>query len=194
MVLWEITLGTAYFLGLKRTYRLALKIQRKLITPEHPKIRDFVHRRTRNVFDAALTVHRKVQERDIEVGRNLGNRILRFLDRVKPEAQIRRPSPPAPKPNTNTTKQLNNSKPLNNQGLPKSTDKESDRHLFAASRSFLPNTPTIAMMIKPTRPIGHNVQYRQYATGGSEFFTVNRTRFGPGEVLRNDIRYWSLHQ
>ncbi|KAL1568881.1 hypothetical protein AAHA92_00432 [Salvia divinorum] len=25
MVLWEITLGTAYFLGLKRTYRLALK-------------------------------------------------------------------------------------------------------------------------------------------------------------------------
>lgn len=44
MVLWEITLGTAYFLGLKRTYRLALKIQRKLISPKHPKIRQFAHR------------------------------------------------------------------------------------------------------------------------------------------------------
>ena len=42
MVLWEITLGTAYFLGLKRTYRLALKIQRRLISPKHPKIRQFV--------------------------------------------------------------------------------------------------------------------------------------------------------
>ncbi|KAI3472557.1 hypothetical protein Pfo_029195 [Paulownia fortunei] len=44
MVLWEITLGTAYFLGLKRTYKLALKIQRKLISPKHPKIRQFVQR------------------------------------------------------------------------------------------------------------------------------------------------------
>ena len=44
MVLWEITLGTAYFLGLKRTYRLALRIQRRLISPEHPRIRQFLHR------------------------------------------------------------------------------------------------------------------------------------------------------
>lgn len=44
MVLWEITLGTAYFLGLKRTYKLALRIQRKLISPKHPKIRQFVQR------------------------------------------------------------------------------------------------------------------------------------------------------
>ena len=44
MVLWEVTLGTAYFLGLKRTYGLALKIQRRLISPKHPKIRQFVER------------------------------------------------------------------------------------------------------------------------------------------------------
>lgn len=44
MVLWEITLGTAYFLGLKRTYRLALKIQRRLICPKYPKIRQFLQR------------------------------------------------------------------------------------------------------------------------------------------------------
>lgn len=44
MVLWEITLGTAYFLGLRRTYRLALKIQRRVVGPKHPKIRQFLHR------------------------------------------------------------------------------------------------------------------------------------------------------
>ncbi|KAI3526684.1 hypothetical protein L1887_05945 [Cichorium endivia] len=38
MVLWEIALGTAYFLGLKRTYRLALHIQRRLVSSKSPKI------------------------------------------------------------------------------------------------------------------------------------------------------------
>lgn len=42
MVLWEITLGTAYFLGLKRTYRLALRIQQRLISPKHARVRQFV--------------------------------------------------------------------------------------------------------------------------------------------------------
>ncbi|KAA8525848.1 hypothetical protein F0562_007703 [Nyssa sinensis] len=93
MVLWEITLGTAYFLGLKRTYRLALRIQRRLITPKRPKVRQFVHRRTRAVFDVALKVHQNIQERDLEVGRNLGNWILRWLDKMKPSAQIRVSSP-----------------------------------------------------------------------------------------------------
>ncbi|CAA2996200.1 Hypothetical predicted protein [Olea europaea subsp. europaea] len=45
-------------------------------------------RRARSVFDVALTVHRKIQERDIEVGRNLGNWIW-WLDKMKPSAQIR---------------------------------------------------------------------------------------------------------
>jgi hypothetical protein len=40
MVLWELTAITAYFLGLKRTYR----IQRRLIGPNHPRTRDFVYR------------------------------------------------------------------------------------------------------------------------------------------------------
>lgn len=44
MVLWEITLGTAYFLGLKRTYKLALRIQRRLVASKYPKIRQFLHR------------------------------------------------------------------------------------------------------------------------------------------------------
>ncbi|KAL9301746.1 hypothetical protein AtNW77_Chr2g0256261 [Arabidopsis thaliana] len=44
MVLWELALGTAYFLGIRRTYRLALKTQRRLVSPKHPRIRDFMHR------------------------------------------------------------------------------------------------------------------------------------------------------
>ena len=68
-------------------------------------------RRTRAVFDVALKVHHNIQERDIEVGRNLGNWILRWLDRMKPSAQIRGPSPGNP-PNgasssLSMTKQVN---------------------------------------------------------------------------------------
>ncbi|CAM0947323.1 unnamed protein product [Alopecurus aequalis] len=93
MVLWELAAITAYFLGLKRTYRLALRGQHRLIGPNHPKVRDFVYRRTRTIFDVAVSVHKKIQERDLEVGRNVGNAILRWLDRMKPSAQIR-PHPP----------------------------------------------------------------------------------------------------
>ena len=48
-----------------------------------------VCRRTRAVFTVALNVHKEVQRRDISVGRNIGNRILRFLDRLRPQANIR---------------------------------------------------------------------------------------------------------
>ena len=44
MVLWEMTVITAYFLGLKRTYRIALRIHRRLVGPNHPKIRQFLSR------------------------------------------------------------------------------------------------------------------------------------------------------
>ncbi|KAK9218498.1 hypothetical protein WN943_007140 [Citrus x changshan-huyou] len=47
--------------------------------------------RVRAAFDVALKFHRNIQERDIEVGRNIGNWILRWLDRMKPSAQIRGP-------------------------------------------------------------------------------------------------------
>jgi hypothetical protein len=91
MVLWELTLATAYVLGLPRTYRLALRLQRHLIGPNHPKIRDFAYRRTKAVFSMALNVHKEIQRRDISVGRNIGNRILRMLDRMRPQANIRGP-------------------------------------------------------------------------------------------------------
>ncbi|GFP96509.1 hypothetical protein PHJA_001795000 [Phtheirospermum japonicum] len=199
MVLWEITLGTAYFLGLKRTYKLALKLQRKLISPKHPKIRQFVHRRTRYVFDVALRVHHKVQERDIEVGRNLGNWILRWLDKMKPEAQIRGPSPPGISACTKLTKQSNYSSHVNkninsNQGGLLKRE-SSDRHLFTVTRSVWPKSfPTISIMMKSSGPVGQNTQYRRYGTCGSEFFTVDHGKFGFGQVLRNDIRDWVSHR
>lgn len=93
MVLWEITLATAYVLGLKRTYKLALRLQRRLITQRHPAIRQFVQRRTRAVFDVVLRVHKKIRDGDTEMGSRLGNWILRRLNQVKPSANIRRDPP-----------------------------------------------------------------------------------------------------
>ncbi|KAK7386621.1 hypothetical protein VNO78_26955 [Psophocarpus tetragonolobus] len=85
MVIWEITLATAYVLGLKQTYRLALKTQRRLLSPT---ICQLLNRRTRAVFDVALKVNQSIQERDMAVGRNLGNSIQQWLDKMKPLAQI----------------------------------------------------------------------------------------------------------
>lgn len=92
MVLWEITLVTAYWLGIRRTYRLALKLERRLIGPKHPRIREFTHRRLRNVFDVALAVHKRIQSRDLSAGKSASNFILRFLDRARPSAKIRGPT------------------------------------------------------------------------------------------------------
>ncbi|CAA7024865.1 unnamed protein product [Microthlaspi erraticum] len=113
MVLWELTLGTSYFLGLKGTYRHALKTQRRIVSPEHPRIRQFLHRRTHQIFDMALrvrknigeatiigeaerllestrlmalNVRKNIQQRDMELGRDLGNWTLRWVDQMEPPA------------------------------------------------------------------------------------------------------------
>ncbi|KAJ8510832.1 hypothetical protein OPV22_001266 [Ensete ventricosum] len=55
MVLWEMTLAKVYFLGLKRTYRIiTLRIQRRLLGPRHPELRQFPHRRTSGIFDQGM--------------------------------------------------------------------------------------------------------------------------------------------
>lgn len=160
-------MGTAYFLGLKRTYRLAVRIQRRLISPKYPRIRQFVQRRTRAVFDVALKVHLNIQHRDIEVGRHLGNRILRWLDRMKPSAQIRGPPPVKPtngaSSNTNVTKQVtNNTSHLKAPSIGQtSRHQESDRHLFTSARNMWSKPfPSIAMMMRPLRSAGAFTQYR----------------------------------
>lgn len=199
MVLWEITLGTAYFLGLKRTYKLALRIQRRLVTPKYPKIRQFLHRKTRSIFDAAIKVHREVQQRDIEVGRNLGNWILRWLDKMKPGAQIR-PGKPTQSNNNSavktTQKQLPDSssqKPPQNYGTSytRNGDRESNRHLFTSTKSWHAAYPTISMMMKPAKPVGINTHYRRFISG-LDTFELRSTRFGLDRVIRNDIYQWMM--
>ncbi|EOY25176.1 Uncharacterized protein TCM_016576 [Theobroma cacao] len=267
MVLWEITLGTAYFLGLKRTYRLALRIQRRIISPEHPRIRQFVqrnlrllaalqkeirrvrvcclrqvssyalmlplgpvtwglfalptesrmdmgiriqgmfatflmgemHLRTRAAFDVALKVHQNIQQRDLEVGRNLGNWILRWLDKMKPSAQIR--VPPQQKPHhhagnakMNISKQVINSHPLKTHGsIQTPRNHEADRHLFSTSTyMWSKSLPTIAMMMRLPTAAGNMIQYRHLSINGPDTLRLNYTR-GEG-VIRKDIMQWMLHK
>ncbi|CAN4128121.1 unnamed protein product [Withania somnifera] len=191
MVLWEITLGTAYFLGLKRTYKLFLKIQRKLISPKYPRFRDFAQRRTRAAFDVALTVHRKIQERDIEAGRNLGNWILRWLDKMKPSANIRGSDKNAI---TDATKQLRSSfhsPKRENYGAGKDKGSNS-RHLFTSARNTWQKAyPTISRMMKPRSPAGTNIQYRQFNTVlPTSFKAMNHAKHGFEGVIRPDILQW----
>lgn len=181
-------------MGLKRTYRLALKIQRKVVSPKHPKIRKFLQSRTRVVFDVALKVHRNIQERDIEVGRNIGNWILRCLDRMKPSAQIRVHSPgKAPNGASSSlsmTKQVNasNLKPPGSSQT--SRNKDSARHLFTTARNIWPKPfPTISMMIRPPKPAGTMTQYRHFS--GPEMLRLSYTSGWTGG-LRKDIRQWMI--
>ncbi|XP_022717469.1 uncharacterized protein LOC111276022 [Durio zibethinus] len=199
MVLWEITLGTAYFLGLKRTYRLALKIQRRIISAKHQRIRQFVRRRTRAVFDVALKIHQNIQQRDLEVGQNLGNWILRWLDKMKPSAQIRVPTHQKPhhdagNANLNIPKQVTNSSSLKTpRSIHTPRNSEADRHLFSSSTNMWRKSfPTIVMMMQPPRAAGNMTQYRHLSINGSDTLRLNYAR-GEG-VIRKDIMQWMLHK
>ncbi|KNA17885.1 hypothetical protein SOVF_075780 [Spinacia oleracea] len=193
MVVWEITLATAYFLGLKRTYKLALKIQRRLISAKHPKIRQFVQRRTRIVFDVALRVHRNIQERDIQAGRNVANWILRWLDKKKPSANIRGTPHELPPVNhnhnhgTSITKQNNYHQ--KNDGN-NTTTKGSDRHMFSVTTpKWSTSFPSITMVVRHPRPVG--TQYRQlWLSGYTQLLAPRIGSLGSGGVIRDDIKLW----
>ncbi|KAF3792947.1 hypothetical protein EJ110_NYTH02051 [Nymphaea thermarum] len=192
MVLWEITVGTAYFLGLKRTYRLALRIQRRLVRPDHPKLRHFLHRRTRKVFDVALTVHRNIQQRDIEVGKNVGNWILRWLDRMKPSAQIRGDPTPLTSFDTTARKLIKDSKPptfthgANNTRI---AGQDMDRRIFSSPPNIrLPkSSPTLSMLLRPQKVAGSPSRHYRHIHGHSEPH-LHVGRFDG--VFRSDIAYW----
>ncbi|KAI3856738.1 hypothetical protein MKW92_047949 [Papaver armeniacum] len=201
MVLWEVTLATAYFLGLKKTYKLALQLQRRLIGPNHPRIRDFAYRRTRAVFDMAVTVHKKVQERDLEVGRNLGNWILRWLDRMKPSAQIRAigpgkgPSSTGGNPAKHVPKYGQPQPPKSGErsSFGNSDSKSKGRRLFASSMSFLPKSrPTWMKRIQPYNPISSSTQYRNLSTSALGMSTITNGISRKEGVIRKDIMQWML--
>ncbi|EOA27939.1 hypothetical protein CARUB_v10024108mg [Capsella rubella] len=194
MVLWELALGTAYFLGLRRTYRLALKTQRRIISPKHPRIRDFMHRRTHQIFDMALRVHKNIQQRDMEIGRNLGNWILRGLDRMKPSAQVILPK--HKEPSIDKAKRVLESTRLKPHVYTQPPqNREVDRHLFMSLRNFRSKYPIASMMIiKPPRPTGTTNQYRPYSAGGSSMIQPIYARDGFNGVIRKDILQWMVQK
>lgn len=154
------------------------------------------HRRTRTVFDAALKVHQNIQKRDIEVGRNLGNWILRWLDRMKPSAQIRSPSPM--KPSNGANSNVNMKRQATGPGsIQASRNQDSSRHLFTASRNTWTKTlPTISMMMRPPRPTGTVTQYRHLCIRGPEMASANYIGGVRGfeGVVRMDIMQYLLQK
>ncbi|XP_031502547.1 uncharacterized protein LOC116265779 [Nymphaea colorata] len=191
MVLWEITVATAYFLGLKRTYRLALRIQRRLIGPTHPKLRDFAHRRTRAVFDMALTVHRKVQQRDLDVGRSLGNWILRWLDRMRPSAQIRGEPTPVKSQEPRVAKTIKDSQRAtgthgaNNRKI---AGQDSDGRVLATPmKIMLPRlSPTVGAILHPQKASGISGSHYRHI-----YVNTGHVRAGRYDgIFRRDIAQW----
>ncbi|CAA6675492.1 unnamed protein product [Spirodela intermedia] len=87
------------------------------------KIQSFVLKqqngRTRVAFDIALTVHRKIQERDIELGRSVGNSILRWLDHMKPSAEIRLPADNLPRRVANSMEAARGKGPVSTKPAPR---------------------------------------------------------------------------
>ncbi|KAG6486367.1 uncharacterized protein LOC122008815 isoform X1 [Zingiber officinale] len=191
MVLWELTAITAYFLGLKRTYRLALQLQRRLVGPNHPRIRQFIHRRTRKVFDVAVTVHKNIQQRDIEVGRNLGNWILRRLDSMKPSAQIRGPPSGLPSTNSNLPKHIAKTSPSHGvkENNIKTTDESNGRMLFNSLNIRLRHIPTIPIMSEARKSAEWNSPCSRISSKPYSFSFLRRN----SPVFRDDIGKWMLH-
>ncbi|XP_074577445.1 uncharacterized protein LOC141833844 [Curcuma longa] len=196
MVLWEITLATAYFLGLRRTYRVALKAQRRLISARHPNLRLFVHRRVRTVFDVAVKVHKKVQKQDLAAGKSLGNWILRYLDKAKPSAQIvtraEKPqitSPPIPRRAMIPTYRLRTQR-----SITRITDQVRRGRLLFTPWSFRTRAfPTIAMMMHPMNPVGWHGQFRHVSSMPFNLGAFEHGGIGRFEgVFRKDIAQWMM--
>lgn len=159
-------------------------------------VSSFHLRRTRAAFDVALKVYRNIQERDIEVGRNLRNWILRCLDRIKPAAEIRgKPSQVGSVKTDASKKQVTSSSshqttPTNSRrNGARSGDQESDKHFFSSTRRGFPTI--MHTMMQPTKQ-GGITQYRQLSFYGPQAFRMNYGGFGNGGVIRKDIMQWML--
>lgn len=147
------------------------------------------------MFDAAVSVHKNIQQRDIDLGRNLGNWILRWLDRMKPSANIRAPPElKLPKNGSSSgmsmTKQVNSSH-QKNPGNTHIRNQESDRHMFSSITNGLPKTlPSISMMMRARRTSGTMTQYRNLFTNRPDTFRPDYNRGSLGGVIRKDIMQW----
>lgn len=148
-------------------------------------------RRTRSVFDVAVTVHKNIQQRDIEVGRNLGNWILRWLDSMKPSAQIRRPPSDLPSTSSNLPKHI--AKASQSHGVKenniKATDESNGRVLFSSLNIRLKHIPTIPMMSEVRKSAEWNSPCSRISSKPYSFSFQRRNL----PVFRDDIGKWMLH-
>ncbi|RZR84784.1 hypothetical protein BHM03_00011664 [Ensete ventricosum] len=199
MVLWEITLATAYFLGLRRTYRLALRIQRRVVGPRHPEIRQFLRRRTRSIFDVVVRVVQNIQHKDMGAGgRSTGNSVLRWLDRTKPSAQVGVHGGRPPISSICIPKYAASRSQLLRTGrsIARITDQvKRGRSFFTPWNIPMKTFPTIGMMMQPMKPAVLNGQYRHASHYIPNSSAIGHSRIiGRGEgVLRKDIAQWMLH-
>lgn len=150
----------------------------------------FFQRRTRAVFDVAIKVHQNIQERDLEAGRTLGSWILRWLDRMKPSAQIRG-HPPSKTSGASSSVSTTNQSAYSSSQLKTpgnghtSRNGESSRHLFTSPTSrWAKPFPTIAMMMRPKPAAGTTTQYRHFCINGPEALTWNYSFVGPNGRLK----------
>lgn len=149
------------------------------------------HSRTRAIFDVAIKVHRNIQERDIEVGRNLGNFMLRWLDRMKPSAQIRRPPSLPPVNGGSTSSSSRESTAKHATGTSKHKPPGySNRHLFTSLRPK--PFPSISRMMSSPNPVGTSIHGRHLSIYTPEVVRPNhRVNWSEG-VIRKDILQWML--
>jgi hypothetical protein len=153
-----------------------------------------LNRRTRSVFDVAIKVHKNIQERDIEVGRNLGNFILRWLDRMKPSAQILGGSPTnGASSSVRMAKLQSASSNFKKPSYYTLFKRGSNKRLFTPASSIWPKPfPTIANMLRPPTPAGTTTHYRNLSYYPPGAFRSNYNAYRSGSVIRKDILQWML--
>jgi len=145
-------------------------------------------RRTQDVFNIAVSVHKNIQQRDIEVGRNLVNAILRWLDRMKPSAEIR-PRLPGP-PNGSSEQYRHVSSASRSTGAQKTASKasphdSSGKMLFSRLNIRPKSFPVLPTMTQPNR-ISASSQCRRISYTPFPSVTAKRKSLMEG-VFRKDI-------
>lgn len=140
-------------------------------------------RRTRSIFDVAVSVHKKIQERDLEVGRNVGNAVLRWLDRMKPSAQIR-PHPPGPEQYRHLST-MNKAAGAQKPASKTSTHDSSGKMLFSPLNIRPKSFPILPTMMQSTR-ISASSQCRRISSSPFPSVTARRKDMMEG-VFRKDI-------
>jgi hypothetical protein len=142
----------------------------------------------------AIKVHKNIQERDIEVGRNLGNFILRWLDRMKPSAQILGGSPTnGASSSVRMTKLQSASSNFKKPSYYTLFKRGRNKRLFTPASSIWPKPfPTIANMLRPPTPAGTTTHYRNLSYYPPDAFRSNYNAYHSGGVIRKDILQWML--